>query len=463
MQTVIGLGSNIGDREKVLLRALSILRERVFRNTLRVSEFFQSEALLLPEAPAAWQIPFLNLAVRGETDLPPQKLLEVLKEIESELGRQPRGRWGPREIDLDILVYGEEHFQNADLTIPHPALLDRPFALWPLAALWPTWRSPRTRISARESALRWGLVPRNIPCRTWRVPHHQQRDFRTFLKENGMTLCTGPLPGTELVGILNLTSDSFSDGGLWDTPTAALEHALAMVDAGATVVDIGAESTRPGAKSIDPVEEQRRLQEIIPILQQVFKKLPFRPLISVDTYHATTAELACTLDVDWINDVSGGKDERLVAIVRESRACLVLMHSLSIPVSKEIVLPTGCDPIAEILKWARQHRDTLQLEPARLIFDPGIGFGKTAFQSLQILQRIPELQIDKTTWLVGHSRKSFLTPFTAAEATRRDPETAIFSALLGRNNLEYLRVHNVELNMSALGIAAVNNISDRCE
>jgi 2-amino-4-hydroxy-6-hydroxymethyldihydropteridine diphosphokinase len=138
---VLGLGSNVGDRLAYLSKAVSILNNSVLA-ALEVSPIYESEAILSSSAPADWNSPYLNMAVCGETHLSPQELLKTIKRIEKNVGRQERGVWAPREIDIDILAYGSQWINTSELTIPHKDLYKRPFALIPLVDLAPNWQCP---------------------------------------------------------------------------------------------------------------------------------------------------------------------------------------------------------------------------------------------------------------------------------------------------------------------------------
>jgi len=137
---IIGLGSNVGDRAAMLDKACEALS--LILHDMRCSQRMETAALLPENAPAEWDIPFLNMAVCGTTTLSPQALCEKTQHIEQKLGRIKRGMWGPREIDIDILAMGETVFVSDNLTVPHKALLNRDFALKPLAELVPDWRYP---------------------------------------------------------------------------------------------------------------------------------------------------------------------------------------------------------------------------------------------------------------------------------------------------------------------------------
>lgn len=137
---ILGLGSNKGDREDYLRQATALLAGLL--SGMRASGIYESKALLPPGAPAEWNAPFLNMVVTGKTKLEPRKLLASVKAIETKLGRKPAGKWGPREIDIDILAMGDTVIDTPSLAIPHPELLNRDFALLPLSELAPDWRYP---------------------------------------------------------------------------------------------------------------------------------------------------------------------------------------------------------------------------------------------------------------------------------------------------------------------------------
>jgi dihydropteroate synthase len=246
-----------------------------------------------------------------------------------------------------------------------------------------------------------------------------------------------PRPG--LVGILNVTPDSFSDGGAFLEPDRALAHARELLEAGADVIDVGAESTRPGATPIDPDEEWRRLERVLPELCRM-RDQSGRFLISLDTRHASTLQRALPLGIDWINDVGGMRDAKMIELAAGSKARVVLMHSLTVPASPHEILSPDCDPCAVLLEWGERRASELQIAGIardRIIFDPGVGFGKSASQSRLILDDIERLHALGLPLLVGHSRKSFIG------GDDRDATTLRFSAALAERGVQYLRVHDV--------------------
>lgn len=251
---------------------------------------------------------------------------------------------------------------------------------------------------------------------------------------------------TQLMGIVNLTPDSFSDGGQHFAPEAALAALARMAAEGASVIDIGAESTRPGATPLSHEEEWQRLA---PVLSQ----LPALAGVeySLDTRHAATAQKALSLGVHWINDVSGFADPAMRAAVRDSSCKLVVMHSLSVPADKQVTLPEQVDVVAELLAFASARIAELLAEgiaKERIIFDIGIGFGKTPVQCMKLLHDIEHFKELEVKLLVGHSRKSFL----AGLSGNRDEATLAVSQYLMTKQVDYLRVHDVAAHKTVLSV-----------
>ena len=255
---------------------------------------------------------------------------------------------------------------------------------------------------------------------------------------------------TALVGILNLTPDSFSGDGTL-APANALARIDAMIADGAQVIDIGAESTRPNAVPLPSEEEWRRLKPVVEALGSRYGKVQF----SIDTRNADVAANALGAGFRWINDVSGAGDPAMLALAKKMGCMLVLMHSLSIPASPAHTLPADTDPVEAVLGWARsilKRADGQGLDLSHVVLDPGIGFGKTASQSLALIKDIARLKAQGSPVLVGHSRKSFLSLFTDKPSAARDPETLAVSCFLAGQGVDYLRVHDVKSHAAMLRI-----------
>lgn len=457
---ILGLGGNLGNVLQTFARAIELLRGEKVLSEIHASELFESEALLLPGSPTTWNVPFLNIAIAGTTTASPRDLLRAIKGIEKELGRKDRERWAPREIDIDILTYGTSRISESDLTIPHMGLIERPFALWPLAALAPDFELTAPDLAApcqaREAAKRWGLCRAEIPCKTWRAPRLLQTTWRQSADKFGIRIAPGPICGTEVVGILNVTPDSFSDGGQHFSADTAVAQTRRQFQQGATVIDIGAESTRPGAAGISADEEWLRLAPVLEQLRNAFSSESLKPSISIDTRHPQTATRALQSGASWINDVTGFTNPEMVKAVRDSSCEIVVMHSLGIPPSRERTLSTARSAIDQILEWSSERIAALSkqgISPGRIIIDPGLGFGKTAQQSFELLAQAKRIKETGARVLIGHSRKSFLSLFTDKPFADRDPESALLSAFLASQGVEYVRVHDVEKTLLAMNLA----------
>lgn len=250
-----------------------------------------------------------------------------------------------------------------------------------------------------------------------------------------------------LVGILNITPDSFSDGGNYMNTDAALQAIEQMISNGADIIDIGAESTRPGATALTHAQEWQRLA---PILENASG---FPVPISLDTRHPQTVKKALNIGVSWINDVSGFTNHEMIAIVKNSDCKLVMMHSLGVPADKNITVPPSDDIIKTLLDFARRQLKTMEeagIKSYRIIFDPGIGFGKTPAQSKEIIERIDELESCGLPLFIGHSRKSFFEFSASATLDERDMATLHVSKQLADAGVDYLRVHNIKLHRENL-------------
>ncbi|MEB3199960.1 MAG: dihydropteroate synthase [Synechococcaceae cyanobacterium] len=209
------------------------------------------------------------------------------------------------------------------------------------------------------------------------------------------------------MGVLNLTPDSFSDGGRWQDPEAACRRAGRLLAEGADLLDLGAQSTRPGAEEIGPEREQQRL---LPALRAIRLAHP-RARLSVDTFHGAVAAAALAAGADWINDVSAGRrDPGLLAVVAEHGCPVVLMHSRGDSRSMDGLASYG-DVVAEVreeLLRSTERALAAGVGPGRIVWDPGLGFAKDTEQNLALLRGLPALVEEGFPLLVGPSRKRFI-------------------------------------------------------
>ncbi|WP_202354241.1 dihydropteroate synthase [Mesorhizobium sp. 113-3-3] len=249
-----------------------------------------------------------------------------------------------------------------------------------------------------------------------------------------------------VVGILNVTPDSFSDGGLFDAPEAALAQARRMIGEGAGIIDVGGESTRPGAAAISASEEQARVLPIIEALASAGDVL-----ISVDTYRADTARLAVAAGAHIVNDVWGLQREPDIArVAAETGAGLIIMHTGR---GREKLPDVIADQVAFLdksLEIARQNG----IADDRIVLDPGFGFAKeTAEENLDLMARFSELHALGFPLMAGTSRKRFIGTVTGRDAADRAVGTAATSVILRLKGAHLFRVHDVAINVDALAMA----------
>jgi dihydropteroate synthase len=252
-----------------------------------------------------------------------------------------------------------------------------------------------------------------------------------------------------IMGVLNVTADSFSDGGRYLAPEAAEAHALAMERDGAAIIDVGGESTRPGA---EPVGEAEELARVIPVIERLAARLS-SAIISIDTMKPAVAREAVRAGAEIVNDVSGLREDTMLAVVRETGAGAVAMHMQGTPRDMQIA-PHYSDVTAEVREKFRQtfaRAIASGIDPLTLAFDPGIGFGKTVQHNLTLIRNIESLRVKDRPLVLGVSRKSFLGKIVGGEGfdDRAWPTVALTS--LGRElGANVFRVHEVKANAQAL-------------
>jgi dihydropteroate synthase len=258
-----------------------------------------------------------------------------------------------------------------------------------------------------------------------------------------LTWPTGKLDfsgGCLVMGILNVTPDSFSDGGQWLDPTGAFQHALEMANAGAAVIDVGAESTRPGAQ---PVAADEQIRRAIPVIREL-SGLVLVP-ISIDTADFEVAGAALDAGASIINDIAALADDRMARLAAERQVPVVLMHMKGTPRTMQVAPEYG-DVVAEVLEFllARAARaESFGIPKERIILDPGIGFGKTLEHNCAILANLNRFVATGYRVLVGHSRKRFLSHITGRTSSELTAATAAVTTLCAQAAVSIVRVHDV--------------------
>ena len=278
-----------------------------------------------------------------------------------------------------------------------------------------------------------------------------KKDLENFLKQvsnkKPKTIRFGEkefvLNSTKIMGILNVTPDSFSDGNLFFSPQKAVEHALRMIENGADIIDIGGESSRPGAKKISAEEE---LNRIIPVISRLREKSDIP--ISVDTYKAEVAKRAISAGASMINDISALRfDKQMVEVLQKNENIpVILMHMQGTPETMQ-QNPFYEDTVDEILEFFRERIDFCVehgISKDRIIIDPGIGFGKRQSDNLIILKKISEFRCFGVPVLVGASRKSFIGKIYESSPESRLEGSLAVTAIAHENDVEMIRVHDVE-------------------
>ncbi|MBF8282316.1 MAG: dihydropteroate synthase [Anaerolineales bacterium] len=445
----LALGSNLGDRAHNLRRALQALGEQLTLDA--VSPCYETEPAYVLDQPR-----FYNLTCRAQTTLAPLDLLHHLKELETRLGREPTVRFGPRVIDLDILFYDDLVLDTPELTLPHPRLQERAFVLVPLADIAPDLVHPTLKLTIAELRDRLGDTLRGSSVQRVVKFHHPHHPLHP-LTMKPLTIKSATFDWgrqTYLMGIVNVTPDSFSGDGLikgeGNWVAAAVAQGKAQVEQGAHILDVGGESTRPGSQSTSAEEELRRVLPVIRALADVVN-VP----ISIDTYKAEVARQAVAAGATIVNDVWGLRmDPDMGRVVAETGAALIVMHNRSKPKDAVQEAQLGGryvgveykDLLGDIIRELQVSVDialAAGVSPEKIIVDPGIGFGKTVEQNLELLDRLSELKALGYPILAGPSRKSFVGYTLNLPPDQRLEGTAAAVALAIDRGADIVRVHDV--------------------
>ncbi|MCS5718078.1 dihydropteroate synthase [Herbiconiux sp. CPCC 205763] len=256
---------------------------------------------------------------------------------------------------------------------------------------------------------------------------------------------------TRILGILNVTPDSFSDGGLWRDRDAAVRHAVGMVARGADIVDVGGESTRPGAARVAISEEQRR---VLPVVRELVAR---GITVSIDTMNAATAAAALEAGAEIVNDVSGGRsDPEMDDVVRESGARFVVMHwrGHSDSMNERARYKDVVGEVVGEIEYRVAELIVKGVSPEKLIVDPGLGFAKNGEHNWTVLGHLDRLQKLGLPVLIGASRKRFISELMpgGAQLGERDFASAVIAALAAHNGVWGVRVHDVSGTRAALNV-----------
>jgi dihydropteroate synthase/2-amino-4-hydroxy-6-hydroxymethyldihydropteridine diphosphokinase len=429
----LALGSNLGDRYGRLIEAVDCLQPAVAIDA--VSSIYETDPWGYADQPC-----FLNAVCSGETDLSPEELLGHVKAIELELGREPTFRYGPRAIDIDILLYGDRLLDQAGLQVPHARLHERDFVLAPLNEIAPEAVHPK--------------LGKPIGMLSAAIDLAQVRVFaKRPLRLGSRWLHWGRQ--TYVMGILNVTPDSFSGDGLLkkdDWLAAVVERGRAMLAAGAHILDVGGESTRPGSEAVLVDEE---IERVVPAIRAL-AEAGLGP-ISIDTYKAVVAHEALEAGAVMVNDVWAlRRDMDLADLIAERGVPVVLMHNRSKPQDAAFEARLGGrytgsqydDLIPDIQRELQESVDLARgagVAEWKIILDPGIGFGKTVPQNLELLDRVGEFKTLGFPILIGPSRKSFIGYTLNLPPDQRVEGTAATVAIGIARGTDIVRVHDVEV------------------
>lgn len=413
----LSIGSNVGNRQQFIKLAVDRISD--FCKTTAISSMYETEPWGKLDQPK-----FLNICLSIETSLQPKELLEKLKSIEADLGRVGTAKWAQREIDLDILFYEHLVLESPDPVLPHPRIEERAFVLIPLAEIAPDFIHPVLKKTIRELA-------ENI-------------DSNGVRKLEWQTV--------SVMGILNVTPDSFSDGGELKNQSQLKEKIRNMVAAGVDIIDIGGESTRPGHQRVNASEE---LSRVLPVVE-ITKGISARTLVSIDTQKAAVAEKALEAGADIINDVSALSDQKMPDVIKKFNCRVILMRNR--PLDANDLIGSCKRQFEEIVKNCL----SLGISKDKIILDPGLGFGDLAsgdFSSLpggspsantQLVISINDYAVGLPV-LIGASRKRFLGEMSGEKnAKKRLTESLSFAVLAKYNGASIVRVHDAAESIKAL-------------
>ncbi|PBP18416.1 folic acid synthesis protein [Diplocarpon rosae] len=475
----IALGSNVGDRVKWIERACDKMEKGGLHIT-RTSGLWETEPMYVKD-----QDLFLNGVAEVETNLSPVHLLDKLQSIERNLDRKKTVDKGPRNIDLDILLYDDLVVDHDRLTVPHPLMYEREFVLRPLAELIPgkflnpahPWKVTQDYLNDLPSsdAPISTLTPINgdtepiralDPCRSTRVMailnaspesfsnrgevSKKQDQEQQLLQSRETAYCESSMDGIlDLVPAINFLYEKWGDSPMSD--------AVLKINGNKVICDVGGQSTAPGVAEVRSKAEKKRVLLALEQIHNAFNqgvgdmsRIPYT--LSVDTYRAYVAEAAVKAGANIVNDVSAGlMDPEMLPTMARLGVTVVLMHMRGTPqtMNELTSYPDGLIPtIAKELLERVAAAEAAGVRRWRIILDPGIGFAKTAEQNIEILRRLDELRnwpgLRGLPWLVGSSRKSFIGNITGVKKpAERVYGTAATVAAAVQGGADIVRVHDI--------------------
>lgn len=451
----LSLGSNAEDGLSNIHQALHLLKRD--KSVAIIDSSFLYRSKYDGSLPVK-RVDFLNVAIKICTSYDPAELLGAVKNIELSLGKIKLEDSDDRKIDLDIIFYNNIVIETSSLAIPHSRMHRREWVLRPLADIDPFFIHPCYSVSVTyllESLLRRqdyripaGLDSEDIPCLG------VERVIQL-----GDSLYRWDAPGRPLImGVLNATPDSFSDGGLHFDPEAAKKRALEMIDQGVDIIDIGGVSTRPGA---DEVEESVEYSRVIPVLETV-REANRNIAISIDTTTPSVARECLKRGASFINTTLQTQETpEMYELVASSNVPIILMHSRGTP--KTMASLVSDTRASNLLQDISKETKAILAEARRrgiykwnIILDPGVGFAKTPEQNLDIISEYHKhYPFSAYPCLVGHSRKSFIQKLSLAPSGPKDCShhpalwgTLASTSILCQNKTFIIRVHDIPENAS---------------
>jgi dihydropteroate synthase len=436
----LSLGSNLGKTTQNILDAYDLLSSKC--TILKKSTIILTKPYGIIDQPD-----FANSVIKVETDLKPLELLEFIKSIEEDLGRTKNERWRERLIDIDIIFYddlvidilnppkiidfdhlcqvgvfngktfNDSKFDFNLLTIPHKDYHNRTFVLEPLLEIEPEIVDPKTGDKLIQ------IYRSLVNC------------YSSIVES----------PDTLIMGILNVTPDSFSDGGKNSTLDLILDSYRQMVLDGADIVDIGGESTRPKAV---PVGLQEEIDRVIPVIQAIRTFDP-KTVLSIDTYKPEVAELALQNGVDIVNDITGLTNPKMVEVIAKYNCPIVIMHKKGDPATMQDN-PSYTNVVQEVYDFFVNEIEVCKASGIeKIILDVGIGFGKRLQDNLDLIKNLEKFVNLGYPVLFGSSRKGMYRELFDLDVDNREEVTMATTAFVIQKKAKIVRVHNVLGNKRA--------------